>query len=134
MTQYISNEMKKEVWNFLCAHKKVRVKWFTNEYITVYLRNSNRRTMKYGNLVVMPHIDVANVEVTDTMRHVGVWTEFRETVEAMADELNRPIYVENVLNRHLRESLIRHGYVESNEYTAEVLCFCRSPIHKEGET
>lgn len=126
--QYISEANYKMIWNFLCSNQKNT--WFNFEHIDIYMRNAKRFIHNEDKAIM--HIDIANIEVP-LNRHVGIWTEYREAIEYMADELNRPIYLENVLNRHLRESLVRHGYKNATEYSAEVLCYRRMPKQQEQE-
>lgn len=112
-----------EIRRFFTSSERNR--WFNFTNISVYVRNSRRFISGQGKAVC--HYDIASIDVPGHMQHVGVWTLFREVVEKLADETQTPIYIENVLNRRLRESIVRHGYKEANEYSSEVLCYRRMP-------
>lgn len=116
----MSEEELHGIWLFL-NNPNNRNSWFKLRYVDVYMRNSRRDIN--GSPTFIPHIDIADITVVPHMRHVGVWTALREGIEKFAYRLDRPVYIENVLNRTLRESLLRHGYKEAHESSAEVLCF-----------
>ena len=59
---------------------------------------------------VVPTLDVASIEVDEAHRGHGRFTRWIAKVEAMADQHNRTVFVESVLNPRLIPFLERRGY------------------------
>lgn len=87
--------------------------WIKAPGLKVYVRKSHRcldlSDEGYGPLART--LDLANVEADDPGH--GAFTAWFPEFEALAEELNRRIFIESVLNRRLRAWFERHGYREN---------------------
>jgi len=55
-------------------------------------------------------VDVASVQVRENKQRQGWFTKMLVEVEAWADNTNRHVYVENIINPHLMSFLLKRGY------------------------
>ena len=87
----------------------LRNAWIKERYISVYVRKS----MRLLGESVTPCLDIANVEVVESKRGVGVFTSFRGRFEKAAKQCGRWAFVECVQNRRLADHLPSVGYYRS---------------------
>lgn len=80
-------------------------RWFSDGKISVYLRRSERKFNPEMQRV--PVVDLANVTVEQELRSRGVFKSF---IEAFERSVDRPIFVENVLNSRFQRFWIARGY------------------------
>ena len=80
--------------------------WISEPYIRVYVRKSIRLI----DNIQRDCLDIGSVEVEPHKRNKGVFSKFLLKFEKTAKQLNRVVYVENVLNPRLEEMLERREY------------------------
>ncbi len=72
------------------------------------LRAYIRVTRHYINGVVVPTVDLGNVEADEP--GAGAFSAWFPELEALAQSMNRIVFVESILNRRLEAWLDRRGY------------------------
>lgn len=82
--------------------------WIYERSLSVYIRRSNRFLSDKS----VPALDIASVEVDQKYRGMGIFTSFLNRFEAAASELNRAVFVENILNARLVTFLMNRGYIK----------------------
>jgi GNAT superfamily N-acetyltransferase len=60
----------------------------------------------------VPTIDVSNVEVFEEFQGKGIFKQLLDTIETIAQQHNRHVFVESVLNDMLLDVLPRYGFKE----------------------
>lgn len=60
----------------------------------------------------LPTIDVSNIEVCEDCQGKGIFKQLLDTIETIAQEHNRHVFVESVLNDMLLDVLPRYGFEE----------------------
>ena len=81
--------------------------WISERNIKVYVRKS----MRYIPWTLVPCLDLANVEVTESKRGQGIFTAFLSKFETEAAKLKRIVYVESILEPRLEKFLLARGYL-----------------------
>jgi hypothetical protein len=87
------------------------IKWFENDDLKVYVRKTTRPGL--GKT-----LEIGNVQVAEEKQGQGIFKDFLASFEVLADELNRVVYIENVLlqkNKNpkwFQEFFIKRGYSE----------------------
>lgn len=85
-----------------------RSKWIKCGPLKAYLRVTSR--YHHGINGTAKTIDVASVEVREPDRRKGHFTIFMGRVEKLAKDVGRFVYVENVMDEWLADSLEKRGY------------------------
>lgn len=101
--------------------------WRTDGPLEVYLRI----TQRYINRRIVKTIDLATINVIEDKQNQGVFRRFLSGMEALAEDLDRVIYIENVLNPRFAEFFRRRGYTEID--TDGVPCFWFGRIPRASE-
>ena len=91
--------------------------WVKEGHVEAYLRVTKR--VWDGKYV--DTIDFASGEVPESKQGNGHFTRFLIKLEEWADDLDRALYFENVINPILEGMLVRRGYAQAG------LCFLREP-------
>lgn len=108
-----------------------RNQWLENEELSVYIRKSRHRmpAPDTGSVVAdyrlrTGHaIDIASVEVREPFRRQGVFSRLLATIEEQIhDREFEMLYVENTINPHLRDALIRRGWL-ADPFVDYAWCF-----------
>lgn len=92
--------------------------WIRERHLNAYVRVTRHAVdasilksgQTEGGSVFIPTIDIASVEVDEGHRGQGVFTEFLDRVEEIAQENEWSVYVELVHNERLRAFLGKRGY------------------------
>lgn len=82
-------------------------RWFSDGKISVYVRKSSRKYERAREAPLVAVIDLANIVVEAELQGQGLFKAFIEQFERSVD---RPIYVENVLNSRFQRFWIARGY------------------------
>ena len=90
----------------LSSNKRVN-QWVHGEEGGVYLRVTSRCS---PNQDMCPVIDVASIEIAEEFQHQGVFKSVLSTVEQLAKQHGRSVFVESVLSEHLLNALPKYGY------------------------
>lgn len=81
--------------------------WVYGNEGKVYIRTTQRMTSP-GN--IQPTLDLATVEIDEEFQNQGVFKEVLQMVEHKAQQYNRTVFLENVLNEVLIAPLQKYGY------------------------
>jgi len=81
--------------------------WVYGNEGKVYIRTTQRMTSP-GQM--QPTIDLATVEIDEEFQNQGVFKEILQLVEHKAQQYNRAVFLENVLNEVLIQPLQNYGY------------------------
>lgn len=81
--------------------------WVYGDEGKVYIRTT-RRLIAPGE--IGPTIDLATVEIDEEFQNQGVFKEILQMVEQKAQQYNRAVFLENVLNEVLIQPLQNYGY------------------------
>ena len=83
---------------------KHRNLWIQDDFMSVYVRKGNHFIEK----TILSTLDIASVEVEESKRNQGIWTNFLN----QAHEINpyQATYIECVHNIILSDSLVKHGW------------------------
>jgi GNAT superfamily N-acetyltransferase len=81
--------------------------WVYGDEGKVYIRTT-QRMIAPGE--ICPTIDVATVEIDEEFQNQGVFKELLQMVEQKAQQYNRTVFLENVLNEVLIQPLQNYGY------------------------
>jgi hypothetical protein len=60
-------------------------------------------------------IDIGSVSVDPKNQKQGVFREFLEGVEEIAESFDRTVYIESVLSKFLARKLSEYGYISNHE-------------------
>lgn len=105
--------------------------WFFSEWFTC---GPLKAYMRFGKTnvcgVVVTCITLANIEVNLGHQRKGHASSLLDAMEALADENSYTVYVENVFNLHLRETLKRRQYRIHDTGWGEAICYYRLPGQK----
>lgn len=93
-------------FNKFVRDDSLRNTWIYGRRIKVYIRRSNRLI----NDKIMSCLDLANVEVDENYRGIGIFTKFLDDFEFNAIQMKRVVYVESIPNLRLYNYLLRRGY------------------------
>ena len=83
-----------------------RNQWMAEKYIKVYVRKSNR----YIQEVKYEFLDLASVEVCESQRGKGIFSEFFSRFEKQAKKSDRGVYVESILEKRFVNFFSKLGY------------------------
>lgn len=81
--------------------------WVYGNEGKAYIRTT-RRLIAPGEIA--PTIDLATVEIDEEFQNQGVFKELLQMVEQKAQQYNRAVFLENVLNEVLIAPLQKYGY------------------------
>ena len=98
--------MKKELAMFLASN--LRNAWISDGIIYVYVRKSKRLFLEVEG-VLLPAIDIANIQIKKHNQGKGYFKEFIQHVESLGVN----VFVESVQNKQLKENLLKHGYKQT---------------------
>lgn len=98
-------------------------KWLNNKFENNHLHCNEwiyaddgqlyiRITKRAINGEYVPTIDVSNVEVFEEFQGKGVFKKLLDTIEAIAKQHDRHVFVESILNDMLLDVLPRYGFEE----------------------
>lgn len=97
----LAQEMAQKVLNF--SKSDLRNCWLGDQF-HIYVRNSTRDNRRV--------LDLASIDIDPDYQHQGLFKEFLTVVEGQSEV---PLFIENVLNPHLRVFLTkRPGWVLKN--------------------
>ena len=100
------------------SNTKLRNTWIREPHISVYVR----RSIRFIGDKSIPCLDIGSVTVDEKFQGRGVFTAFLERFEHEAEQLNRAVFVESILEPRLRKFLLSEGYsfvpntMEANMY------------------
>lgn len=125
----INSSLEKQLLKFLKSG--MRTAWLTNRVdrfgeseVKIYVRKSYRpaasKSKPYisGITEVVPAVDIANINVIDSLQKSGIFTTFLKLMEhevLKPDTEYQAVYIENVYNTHLKKSLMKQGYDETDD-------------------
>ena len=98
-------------------------KWLNVGFGKIYVRKSQRIFSIGRNWEMCPAFDVATIEVMNSKRGKGRFTSWLSTVEKFCDELNLPVYIENVGEERFRKFFEKQGYLSSHTWA----CYYKPP-------
>ena len=81
---------------------------FPEYHLNIYLR----LTKRYINGAMHNTIDLASICIDEEYRSKKHFTRFLDYVEKIAETAGRVVYVESLLNKRLKQHLIKNGYSE----------------------
>jgi len=108
MMHDLTQKLAKEL-DALCTKKSPipqRI-WVYGDEGKVYIRTTQRMVAP-GE--IGPTIDLATVEIDEEFQNQGVFKEILQMVEQKAQQYNRTVFLENVLNEVLIQPLQNYGY------------------------
>lgn len=87
-------------------------RWYCIEeyHLDAYIRIST----KYLSGIFVNTIELANIKVDDEHQQKGYFSDFLRKVEDLAVQYGRIVYVESIMNPHLKAYLSRHKYVSDS--------------------
>jgi len=94
-------------------------KWLNVGFGKIYVRKSKRIFENEMHSA----FDVATIEVKEGRRGKGLFTNWLNTVEKFCDELNLPVYIENVHEERFRKFFEKQGYLPSHTWA----CYYKPP-------
>lgn len=103
----IVNNIVSQILNFWTGPK--RNTWLQNPYLKVYVRKGNH----YIENKIEKCLDIANVEVTEEYRGLGIFQAVLERI--LIEFKGEIIYVESILNEDLIPFLKRYNFKIVNE-------------------
>lgn len=81
--------------------------WVYGDEGKVYIRTT-QRMIAPGE--IHPTIDLATIEIDEEFQNQGVFKEILQMVEQKAQQYNRTVFLENVINEVLIQPLQNYGY------------------------
>jgi hypothetical protein len=87
-----------------------KAQWVYGKEANVYVRATRRALPQDQDMVMVPTIDLASIDVGEKYQQKGVFREVLNEVERLAALHDRFVFLESVLNEHLVEALPRYGY------------------------
>jgi hypothetical protein len=96
--------------------------WINEEHICVYVRRSKR----FIDGQLKDCLDLANVSVDEEERGKGIFSKFLIHFEKEAVNLNRTVYLENVLEKRLQKHLMEVKNYKLLNFHCEVATFIKT--------
>lgn len=77
-----------------------------------------------GTTTLTPTIDLSSVEIDEEFQNQGVFKDVLRVVESKAQQYDRHVFVENVINSVLLNPLNKYGYIQIGD---EIPSFSKAP-------
>ena len=101
--------------------------WLHSREIHIYIRNAHHRL----DTTIEKTIDLATIEISEKLRGKGKFTKLLEYLE---EQVNRPIYIENVLEERFQKFFEKRGYLKASQGMSDLVsCYYKLPnLSKES--
>lgn len=110
-----------EIREFLSAANCGKRDWLTRPWGRVYVRSAHRI---YNSQIVLPTLDIANIDVKEGWRGKGCFTRWLERAEEVCWKSGRVVFVETVQEERFRNFFLKRGY---KPHPCAAWCFMNTP-------
>lgn len=105
--------------NSFLLNLHLRNAWIQEPHMKIYVRRSKRSLDVH---LIESCLDLASVEVSEKYRGKGLFTKFVERFEQAAEDLDRTVFVESILEPRLVGFFEGRGYKQMDNSTPTCPC------------